>query len=209
MKTSPKTSHQKPLWGTAHRMRGLPSHEHAVAFSQRWPNRPMLITVEDFDRFAAERGVYQIPSTHMISSPARRSMILHRSKFKEALNRAGSHTRMITASGNVSPFVISVVVRGRTWEIRSPDDAYKDLSILESMQHVFEPFKRNIEYCLQSVQWEHLPPYEPRFAEQYYKRLVSTQSRLQAEYIDLQQEFHQLEEGLRRAVLPAPGELGA
>jgi hypothetical protein len=194
-----------PVWGRALRQRGEPWHPYAVALSEHWPQRPTRFSVQSFDSFAAEQGVYKIPVGARPGTPLWAHVIHQRSRFKKGLNAAGSHPRMDSHEDPlISPFEIRVIVPGRTWEITSPDLLWKDVTFFEHLTRLLAPTRQYLKWRYQGVRWDRMQPYAPYFAEALMKRYDNMSERTIHELVSLQREMIELADNLEQAT-PADG----
>lgn len=178
-------------WGAANPRRG-PHQEVAAQFVAAYPVGSQL-SADEFDQWAQGAGHLKVPVSVRRNSDAWKAHLQRRHELKYRINQAGTHPRMPT------PFIIEALGSG-VWEVRSPHQAISKTKMFASLESLMSTKRKQLEYLMQSSDWNVLPPHERAFAEALFDDIEMFQSSISLSVDQLSRKFSKLEGRLRRAV---------
>jgi hypothetical protein len=186
-------------WGEANPLRGAGYTEIATAFVLDFPVGTQIL-VEEFDEWAQNRGILDVPEGARKGSAIWKAHIDNRHKLKTGINAAGTHPRMDT------PFILDVTSEGKTWEVRAPQVAMKKRDKqLSRLATLVSTNRKQLAYLMQSADWHALPIHERIFAESLYDDITQLWKEVQSKVVFFGEKYGKLESRLRKSV--ASGEI--
>jgi hypothetical protein len=180
----------------ANERRGLGSLDPALMFIRTFPVGSAL-TPEDFDAWAGQHGLLQIPAGTSKQSDTWKAHLQRRHELKHKLILAGTHPRM--RSQGATAFTIEAMGPGN-WQVRTPESALAQSRTTSQVRSLIETKRKMLRYLMQSADWSILPPYEKMFAETLYRSINSFARRVSQDADDLNETFAELQAKLHRAI---------
>lgn len=150
---TPYSEGSEEPWGKANPRRGLGFVDEAVTFGRRHP-LGMSISEEVLDAFAQEHGRYVAPAETDKHSDAWVATTKRRHIYKEGLNKAASHPRMLTFG--ISPYALKAMPGGG-YRVMSPHDSVLEYDLCMKTVSLVLTKKKQLNYLLQAYPWHENP----------------------------------------------------
>lgn len=188
---------QPTIFSKPNSNRGLPMHAVAEAFRAAFPIGKTL-TAKQFDQFAIEVGGVAPPASIEKGSDGWLAFMQRRHQFKYALNKAGTHPRMI--EHGMEPFFLDQSGAG-IFEVKAPAVvAVTHGHITKRIESLVKTKRNQLRYLMESVDYDKLPPAEQTTVMLLSQNIVEFEERIsdQIKYID--RRFDQLRSSVKLLV---------
>lgn len=182
---------EKP-YGECNPLRGANHVDAAMAFVAEFPIGSIL-SPERFDDWAHKKGFLNVPDGARKSSDAWLAHLQRRHQLHYNINKAATHRRMDV------PFAVEFVRNGM-WEVRPPHISIAKTKITQRVESLLGTKRKQLDYLMQSADWNVLPPHERIFAESLYDDLDMYQQQIELHTRNLSNKFSKLESKIKRAV---------
>jgi len=184
---------EKP-WGKANPLRGINFIDHAIAFGREFPIGTVL-SVENFDRWAAGRGLFVLPPKGAPKSgDTWLAHLQRRHQVRHNLCKASAHPRMET------PYTIQSLTGHAKFEVMSPEQAVSRNNIIRRLDNLLNTKRKQLNYLMQSADFGILPPEEKAVAESIYDDIEGFSRRVHLETELLDNKLYKLQARIRQSL---------